>query len=199
MTKQQHVRRLHQITAMACENLKLLIDGIHWLLNESETIDGGAEDGVQIVLVGLLITVFGLSRTAFLNFCDRLRLRFAPVVRFVTIFAVSLSESVETTFHTTAALRVFWFLSQGDHVPGVATRQLIDDQRHPLALHAKPGERPLGMWARHQWKVYLDTDEAIENAIAYVNDNPVKEGKPPQKWNWITPYCGLDPGWTTYV
>jgi len=60
-----------------------------------------------------------LPRTAFLNFCDRLSFRFVPVLRFVTISAVSLSESVETTFHTTAALPVFRFLSQVDHVPGI--------------------------------------------------------------------------------
>ncbi len=81
---------------------------------------------------------------------------------------------------------------------GSATRQLIEDGRHPLARYAKTGKRPPGMWARHQWKVYLDSDEAIENAIAYVNDNPVKEGKPAQAWRWITPYAGLDSGWTSY-
>lgn len=81
---------------------------------------------------------------------------------------------------------------------GAATRQLIADDRHPLLSHAKPGKRPPGMWARHQWKSYLDSDEAIENAIAYVIDNPIKEGKPRQDWKWITPYTGLDFGWITY-
>ena len=82
---------------------------------------------------------------------------------------------------------------------GAATTQLIEDNVHPLAKYAKPGERPPGMWARHQWKVYLDTDEQIENAIAYVTANPIKEGKPEQKWKWITPYRGLETGWTTYL
>ena len=81
---------------------------------------------------------------------------------------------------------------------GAATRQLTEDNRHPLAHYAKPGSRPPGMWARHQWQVFLDS-EAIENAIAYVVDNPLKEGKPVQRWSWITPYAGLDPGWTTYL
>ena len=81
---------------------------------------------------------------------------------------------------------------------GAATRQLIQDDRHPLAAHARPNRRPPGMWARHQWKVYLDSDEQIENAIGYVLDNPVKEGKPRQKWKWITPYSGLDSGHTSY-
>ena len=82
---------------------------------------------------------------------------------------------------------------------GAATTQLIEDHLHPLAQYAKPEERPPGMWARHQWKAYLDSDEQIENAIAYVNANPIKEGKPEQKWKWITPYRGLEAGWTTYL
>ena len=82
---------------------------------------------------------------------------------------------------------------------GAATTELINQGRHPLSEYAKPGERPPAMWARGQWKVYLDSDEQIENAIHYVNENPLKEGKPAQSWSWVTPYRGLDPGWTTYV
>jgi REP element-mobilizing transposase RayT len=82
---------------------------------------------------------------------------------------------------------------------GSATAQLISDSLHPLAAYAKPDARPPVMWARHEWKVFLDSDEQIENAIAYVNDNPEKEGKPRQHWSWITPYSGLDKGWTTFL
>ncbi len=82
---------------------------------------------------------------------------------------------------------------------GAATTQLIEDKRHPLALFAKSGERPHGMWARHQCKIFLDCDEAIENAIAYVLGNPLKEGKPLQNWKWITPYTGLEHAYTTYL
>jgi REP element-mobilizing transposase RayT len=81
---------------------------------------------------------------------------------------------------------------------GSATTQLIHDDLHPLALHAKPNKRPPTMWGRYQWKVYLEDDQQIGNAIAYVNENPLKEGKPRQVWHWITPYRGLGPGWTTY-
>ena len=81
---------------------------------------------------------------------------------------------------------------------GAATRQLFADSLHPLTQYTKQGERPPHMWARGLWKVYLDSDEQIENAIGYVNDNPVKESKPMQKWKWIKPYRGLEHGWTTY-
>ena len=82
---------------------------------------------------------------------------------------------------------------------GAATRQLIEEKQHPLAQHAKPGEAPPRMWAERQWKVYLDSEKAIENAIAYVNENPIKEGKPPQKWSFVTAFTGLPKsGWVTY-
>ena len=60
------------------------------------------------------------------------------------------------------------------------------------------GSQPAA-WARGQWKVYLDDEEAIENAIQYVEANPGKEGKPPQKWSFVMPFCGLDKGWVNYL
>jgi REP element-mobilizing transposase RayT len=82
---------------------------------------------------------------------------------------------------------------------GAATRQLIEQDIHPMASFTKPGKRPPRMWAERRWKVYLDSDAAIENAIAYVLDNPVKDGKPRQNWNWLTPYNGLDIGCVSYL
>lgn len=81
---------------------------------------------------------------------------------------------------------------------GAATRQLIDEGRHPLAAYAKVGERPPRMWAERPWKIFLDSEEAIENAIVYVENNPVQEGKPKQRWTFVTPFAGLPPGHTTY-
>jgi len=42
--------------------------------------------------------------------------------------------------------------------------------------------------------VFLDSDEAIQNAIRYVEENPEKEGKPRQHGSFVQPYadgCGL--------
>jgi hypothetical protein len=47
--------------------------------------------------------------------------------------------------------------------------------------------------------VFLDTEEAIENAIRYVEENPVREGKPQQHWSFVHPFTGIETGgWTTY-
>ena len=82
---------------------------------------------------------------------------------------------------------------------GAATRKLIEQHCHPLADHARPGKRPPRMWAEHEWKVYLDSEEAIENAITYVETNPEKEDKPKQTWSFVTPFEGISKaGWTSY-
>ena len=55
------------------------------------------------------------------------------------------------------------------------------------------------MWAEHEWKVYLDSEEAIDDAIQYVEDNPDKEEKPKQTWPFVSPFGGLSKGgWITY-
>jgi len=81
---------------------------------------------------------------------------------------------------------------------GAATRTMIEEDMHPQAEYAEPGKRPPRMWAEYQWKAFLDSDEAIENAIRYVENNPIEEGEPVQHWSFVTPFTGLDPGWVTY-
>ncbi len=81
---------------------------------------------------------------------------------------------------------------------GAATRTLTKQNQHPLASYARPGKRPPRMWAEDEWHGFLDSEEAIENAIAYTNDNPQREGKPQQHWSFVTPFHGLPKGWVTY-
>jgi hypothetical protein len=45
----------------------------------------------------------------------------------------------------------------------------------------------------------LDSAEAIENAVGYVEENPNREEKPKQQWSFVTPFAGLSQGgWLTY-
>ena len=103
--------------------------------------------------------------------------------------------------HTHLVIARHWYKVEqiANLMKGAATTQLIADNIHPLAKFVVPEKPTPKMWARGLWKVYLESDEQIENAIAYVNANPVKEGKPPQTWKWITPYRGLEHGCTTYL
>ncbi|HUS40664.1 MAG: transposase [Pirellulales bacterium] len=75
---------------------------------------------------------------------------------------------------------------------GEATKQFNKEGLHPFSSHGCGGERPPSPWARGQWKVFLDTEEAIENAIRYVQENPVNEGKPRQTWSFVRPFAGID-------
>jgi REP element-mobilizing transposase RayT len=68
---------------------------------------------------------------------------------------------------------------------GDATRALIAEKLHPFQTIAG---RPPHCWALGQWKVYLDSDEHIRRAIQYVEQNPLKEGLPAQRWSFVTPY-----------
>jgi REP element-mobilizing transposase RayT len=73
-----------------------------------------------------------------------------------------------------------------------ATRQLMVENLHPFAAHRnKRGGVPT-CWGENCWKVFLDSPEDIIRAIKYVQHNPVKEGKRPQKWWFVKPYNAFD-------
>jgi REP element-mobilizing transposase RayT len=81
---------------------------------------------------------------------------------------------------------------------GEGTKALKAKSLHPQAGAMRADGKLPSCWAEGQWKVYLDTEEAIENAIRYVEQNPIKEGKAAQRWSFVTPFSGLPKGWTTY-
>ena len=81
---------------------------------------------------------------------------------------------------------------------GAATKQLKADRLHPQSSFSQDGKLP-SMWSEGQWKSYLDSESAIEAAIHYVEQNPIREGKRLQCWSWVTPFAGIHrAGWTTY-
>jgi REP element-mobilizing transposase RayT len=82
---------------------------------------------------------------------------------------------------------------------GEATKQLKREGLHPQAYCATADGKLPSAWAEGLWKVYLDSEEQIETAIHYVEQNPIEEGKPSQTWPFVTPFAGIDrAGWTTY-
>jgi REP element-mobilizing transposase RayT len=44
------------------------------------------------------------------------------------------------------------------------------------------------VWAEGCWKVYMSCIETVLAAIAYVENNPIKEGKPRQRWSFVKPF-----------
>ena len=74
------------------------------------------------------------------------------------------------------------------HLKARATQQLGADGLHPLHAFARGDAAPPSPWGRRGWHVYLDDTEGINRAVRYVESNPEKEGKPPQKWSFVTPW-----------
>jgi REP element-mobilizing transposase RayT len=69
---------------------------------------------------------------------------------------------------------------------GEATERLVEEKLHPFGhLRDNKGRRPK-CWARGEWSVFLDKEEDVCRAIRYVEENPIKEGKPLQRWPFVT-------------
>jgi REP element-mobilizing transposase RayT len=66
-----------------------------------------------------------------------------------------------------------------------ATRQLSNEDLHPFADRRLHNGRLPSPWADGGWKVYLDTDDDMCEAIQYVEENPVKAGLPRQRWPFV--------------
>jgi hypothetical protein len=68
---------------------------------------------------------------------------------------------------------------------GAATRQLVSERMHPFQDSPMRNGVPPKCFARGEWKVFLNDEEAISRAIHYVNANPGKEGLPLQRWSFV--------------
>ena len=69
-----------------------------------------------------------------------------------------------------------------------ATLRLIEDGLHPLGTYRTAAGKPPTPWVRRCWKVFLNDDRAVLQAIGYVEQNPPREGKPRQEWSFVSPY-----------
>jgi REP element-mobilizing transposase RayT len=89
--------------------------------------------------------------------------------------------------HLVVARHTYQVEQVANLLKGDATRQLSAEGLHPLAAWKLADGRPPCCWARKEWKVFLDDEADILRAIRYVEQNPLKEGKPPQTWRFVTP------------
>jgi len=72
-----------------------------------------------------------------------------------------------------------------------ASSKLAEDGLHPLARWPQQDGSFPTPWARKCWKVFLNSAEDIDHAVGYVEANPEKEGKRPQRWSFVIPF--VDP------
>jgi len=75
------------------------------------------------------------------------------------------------------------------HLKARATQQLAAEGLHPLAGCRQADGTVPSPWARNGWPVFLESDRHIVEAINYVEKNPLREGKPPQRWSFVVPFA----------
>ena len=68
---------------------------------------------------------------------------------------------------------------------GRATMALKEEGVHPQSALRRPSGSVPKCFARGAWKVYLDPED-LDRAIRYVEENPVKDGLPRQRWSFVT-------------
>jgi REP element-mobilizing transposase RayT len=69
-----------------------------------------------------------------------------------------------------------------------ATMFLNQQDLHPCEATAAD-KRPTP-WARGCWSVFLRTDDSIQRAIDYVEQNPVVAGYKAQRYSWVSEFKG---------
>ncbi|HZZ41344.1 MAG TPA: hypothetical protein VFE58_00265 [Tepidisphaeraceae bacterium] len=71
------------------------------------------------------------------------------------------------------------------HLKSAATRELTTLNLHPLTnFTGKRGGLPTP-WSEGSWKVFLTTPNHLQTAITYVQQHPLKERLPIQRWNFV--------------
>lgn len=69
---------------------------------------------------------------------------------------------------------------------GSATRCLRDRKLYPGGGAPDNGEYAQRLWGRGLRKVFINDLQHLDDEIQYVNNNPLKEGKPRQTWGFVT-------------
>lgn len=73
---------------------------------------------------------------------------------------------------------------------GRATNALVEAGLHPFLDEMDDCGRVPKCWQELQWSVFKYDPPSVRQAIRYVEDNPLKEGKKRQTWRFVIPYTG---------
>lgn len=72
----------------------------------------------------------------------------------------------------------------------------FQDASREAVLSLRDTNHPV--WGGPGWKVYLETADDIRRTIRYIENNPVKIGRPRQTWDFVQTYDGWLPGRTRF-
>lgn len=71
------------------------------------------------------------------------------------------------------------------HMKAKATIQLNREGLHPLAEHPRTDGTLPSPWARNYWCPFIDSVEYLDQAIRYVERNPIRSGLKAQRWTCV--------------
>lgn len=75
-----------------------------------------------------------------------------------------------------------------NQLKGEASKALGRAGNHPFQDVILPGGKRHSPWTQDGWKVFLDSPENVQRAVAYVVLNPEKEGRRRQSWDFVVRY-----------
>jgi REP element-mobilizing transposase RayT len=76
------------------------------------------------------------------------------------------------------------------HLKAKATMHLTGAGLHPLRNYVLPNGATPTPWAEKCWSVFINDDDQLRAAIAYVERHPVKEGLTLEPWSFLAPFDG---------
>lgn len=78
-----------------------------------------------------------------------------------------------------------------DQLKARATKKLAEAGLNPFADQPYADGRIPTPWDRKGWWVFIDGVDHLQNAIRYVEQNPMRSGLKPQRWPFVKPWQGV--------
>ncbi|HUO10116.1 MAG TPA: hypothetical protein VM008_17550 [Phycisphaerae bacterium] len=103
-------------------------------------------------------------------------------------FLIHACSFLPTHVHAVIARHKYDIETVMNQLKGQASTALTRAGLHPFQNTFLPSGTRHSPWSEEGWDVYLNTPHEIQHAIRYVQNNPLKERRPPQHWPFIAPY-----------
>ena len=118
----------------------------------------------------------------------------------MNVIADAFREAINTLRYTCYACalmpdHVHMLIRKHKHLAEEMIQNLQESSRSRLrALNLRAAHHPA--WGGPGWKVFLDHPDEVRRTIKYIEDNPLKLGRPKQVWDFVKEYDGwpLHPG-----
>ena len=113
----------------------------------------------------------------------------------IEALAESFAETIRSRVYTCAIMpdHVHMIIRKHrDHAETMLESLQSGSRDHLQRLGLRSADHPV--WGGPGWKVFLETRRDVARTIQYIEDNPIKIGRPVQRWPFVTPYDGWLPG-----